>query len=613
VISQVLRNGYKADDFPASYSNFGSLLHPEDRDKTLQAEEAHLKEHTPYDVECRMVTENGEYRWFRARGQAIWDKQGRPLRMSGSIVDITKQKQTATQLQEARDELYEVNLKLQEGVEKAEWLSLEARSASRAKSEFLANMSHEIRTPMNGIMGMAALLQDTELDPEQQDYVQTIISSADSLLTIINDILDFSKIEAGKLEMEALDFDLRNSLEQMSDILAVDDNATNRFLLKKQLGSWGCRHDEAESAEAALVKLRAAAEQNDPYEIAILDMQMPEMDGEKLGRIIREDKTLADTLLVMMTSIGSRGDAARFKEAGFSAYLNKPVKQRQLYDCLIAVATGRAGGRQSECPALVTSHSLSDKKKQRVRILLADDNATNRKVALALLGKQGLKADAVTNGLEVLRALETTPYDLVLMDVQMPEMNGYEATAKIRDPSSGVLNHQVPIIAMTAHAMKGDREKCLEAGMDDYVSKPVRPQDLAEAINRQLKAVKSETAVVKGKKSPPAPSLFDPSELLEMLEGDKEIMALILNVFVEDTAVQLPALKQALEMRDNAKVRNLAHSLKGATGNIGAKSMQSLAAQIEIAGREAKLTGAEGLIASLSEQFEELKAILKEE
>ena len=396
-------------------------------------------------------------------------------------------------------------------------------------------------------------------------------------------------------------------------ILIVDDNVTSRFLLKKHLLSWHCRHDEAPDGETALISLRAAVEEGDPFELAILDMQMPGMDGEMLGREIKEDRSIRETLLVMMTSAGSRGDAARMQEIGFSAYINKPLKPSQLYDCLVTVLGGREDQEDSRPQPMVTRHSIAEERKRKTRILVAEDNPTNQKVVLAILAKLGYRADAVANGQEALKALATVPYDLVLMDVQMPEMDGFEATQKIRDAKSKVRNHQIPIIAITAHAMKGDREKCLEAGMDDYVSKPVNPQDLAEAINRRLGAVKSETVWIKGKKSSPATSLFNPSVLMEMLHGDEEMIASILKVFVEDTTVQLQALKQALDLGDNEKVRSRAHSLKGAAGNIGAKRMQSLAAQIEIAGRETNLTEAEDLIASLLEQFEELKAILKEE
>jgi len=266
-------------------------------------------------------------------------------------------------------------------------------------------------------------------------------------------------------------------------ILVVDDNATNREILQAQFKAWSARPEEAPDGETGLRLLREAARAGDPYRAAVLDMQMPGMDGETLGRAIKADAALADTRLVMMTSQGRRGDARRLKGIGFSAYLTKPVRRSDLFDSMAAVLSGetRKAGRP-----MVTRHSIREIRRGRTRILLAEDNITNQQVALGILKKMGLPADAVANGAEAVKALESIPYDLVLMDVQMPEMNGYEATARIRDPQSAVRNHDIPVIAMTAHAMHGDREKCLEAGMNDYLSKPVAPQALAEMLEKWL-------------------------------------------------------------------------------------------------------------------------------
>jgi len=214
---------------------------------------------------------------------------------------------------------------------------------------------------------------------------------------------------------------------------------------------------------------------------------MPEMVGEALGRAFKADQGLKDTALDMVTSWGQRGDAVRMKEIGFSAYLTKPIKQSQLFDCLVMVLGKPPDGtEEGEKPRLVTRHTLAEARHE-ARILLVEDNVVNQKFALLLLEKSGYRADAVGNGKEAVKALETDAYDLVLMDVQMPEMDGYEATEVIRDPQSKVRNHDVPIIALTAHAMKGDRERCIEAGMDDYISKPIRAQNLAVVIERFLR------------------------------------------------------------------------------------------------------------------------------
>jgi CheY-like chemotaxis protein len=223
---------------------------------------------------------------------------------------------------------------------------------------------------------------------------------------------------------------------------------------------------------------------NDPFETAIIDMQMPEMDGETLGQKIKQDPDLKNTILVLLTSMGKRGDAKRIEEIGFAAYLTKPVKQSQLYDCLTTVFSRKKEVLKNQPPTIVTRHSIAEDKKRKHRILLAEDNITNQQVALNILKKFGYNADVVNNGKEAVRALEIIPYDIVLMDCQMPEMDGYEATGEIRNSRSKVLDSKIPIIAMTAHTMKGDREKCLEAGMDDYLCKPVNPQELHDTLEK---------------------------------------------------------------------------------------------------------------------------------
>ena len=257
-------------------------------------------------------------------------------------------------------------------------------------------------------------------------------------------------------------------------VLVVDDNATNREVLTAQLQAWGVRSEEAPDGPTALQALYLARDAGDPFQVAILDMQMPGMDGAALARAIKADEKLKDTRLVLFSSLGERGDAranagdrlCRLPDQAGAAVgaLRLPVRR-----------AGRDRSWPSRRSPIVTRHTIREMRRGAVRILLAEDNITNQQVALGILKKLGLRADAVANGAEAVKALETIPYDLVLMDVQMPEMDGLEATQHIRDPQSAVRNHQIPIIAMTAHAMQGDRERCLEAGMNDYVTKPVVP------------------------------------------------------------------------------------------------------------------------------------------
>ncbi len=267
--------------------------------------------------------------------------------------------------------------------------------------------------------------------------------------------------------------------------LVVDGNVKNRKELTGCLGSWHCRYEEATDATVALDMLKTAYKQKDPFRIVLLTMQLPGMNGEKLGIKIKEDRELKDTVLVMITSLGMSGDATRFKEIGFSAYLTRPIKHSLFYDSLITVHNKTSGVSEKPQQSIVTLHSVLDERRHRVRILLAEDNLTNQKVAMRILEKLGFSADAVPNGFEAVQAVESRPYNLVLMDCQMPEMSGYEATHQIRTRST-IPNPNIPIIAMTANAMKGDREKCLDAGMDDYISKPVDPSALVDMIEKWL-------------------------------------------------------------------------------------------------------------------------------
>ncbi len=286
-------------------------------------------------------------------------------------------------------------------------------------------------------------------------------------------------------------------------ILVVDDLHTNLEIISSYIKSWKGRCHSAESGKEALSMMNLAVDAGGPFELVISDHMMPGMDGEQFGRIIKSDTKLKDTPLVMLTSRGIRGDVERIKKIGFAAYLTKPIKRAHLYDCLVTLLSDDYRGSGANGKSIfITRHTLTEKekirvykaddKKNKIRILLVDDNPVNQKLAIKLLTKFGFNTDSAMNGEDAVRKLETTTYDLVLMDVRMPLLDGYGATRIIRNVESNVLNHDIPIIAMTADAMKGDKEKCLDAGMNDYIAKPINPKNLRETIEKQISKIETQ-------------------------------------------------------------------------------------------------------------------------
>ena len=422
-----------------------------------------------------------------------------------------------------------------------------------------------------------------------------------------------ARLGRGVAPVPAVEPDPRPSISGLH-VLVVDDNQINRLMLARTLQAWKCRWSEAAQAAMALTSLRTAADAGDPFRVALVDMHMPETDGEQLGRLIKADPRLASTALVMLSSAGQRTNAGRLREAGFEACLIRPVRPAQLLDCLELVVRPKPlpspGAKLHSAEVTPTAQRAPHR-----RILVVDDNNTNQVLALAMLKRLAYRADAVANGLEAIQALAQIQYDLVLMDVQMPEMDGLEATRRIRDAQTGVLNPRVPIIALTAHAMKGDQDRCLAAGMDDYLTKPVRLPALTAVLQRWLESPNPPRA-----EGPPqaasagrATPVFDRADCLERMGGDEWQLRHLLRQFRLEARKLLAELHAAVGVSDRSRVQFLAHGLKGAAGGAGAGAVAELASELESAARKNAGAGFREQAARLDQAFAQFEQALATE
>ncbi len=382
-------------------------------------------------------------------------------------------------------------------------------------------------------------------------------------------------------------------------ILIVDDNATNRQVLREMLKLWECSYAEAADGFEALdiltktqkapEPLNAIPEVPEPFDVILVDYNMPGMDGEELAMKIKKKPAFQDIPLMLLTSSPRSGDALRMKDIGFSAYLTKPIKLSHLYDA-ISTVLGSAMEINSfkSKPDLITRHTLNEAYRAKTRILIVEDNLVNQKVAIRMLEKLGYRCDVSSNGKEALKALDMIPYDVIFMDCQMPEMDGYEATREIRR-IQGALKH-TPIVAMTAEALEGDREKCINAGMDDYLPKPIQINSLKMVLEKYLSLGEPETLSDKGsveteQETDPTPPV-DKERLMEVVAGDKEFEKELIILFREELLIRGNSMEKALDAGDMETLRKEAHSTKGSSGNIGAANLQDIAAKLQHSAEE---------------------------
>jgi CheY-like chemotaxis protein/HPt (histidine-containing phosphotransfer) domain-containing protein len=410
-------------------------------------------------------------------------------------------------------------------------------------------------------------------------------------------------------------------LEDLKDIraLIVDDNPTNRRILTLQAKGWRMISQESPDGESALTALRRAAQEGQPFQLAILDMQMPGMDGLDLAKHIKADPALRETRLVMLTSMGHPGQVWAAREIGVLACLTKPVRQTNLYDCLLGVLSGIHTPTPTE-----TTNPPPPLGNPSAHILLVEDNPINQKVARMQLQKLGFEPDLANHGREALEKVSKGDYHLVLCDCQMPEMDGFAATREIRRLEQGTSRH-IPIVAMTANAMKGDRERCLEAGMDDYISKPVQMEVLAQTVRRWLHLDAPTTASPQPSEGDPADATPAPSpsdeapyvsmdgidKLRGLDSGEGSFLKEVITLFLEDTPPRLLHLRNAVTAKDLHQMEREAHTLKGSTGNLGAQRMHLTCVTLVQMARAGVTEGALTLVDRLDEEYAATTEALK--
>ena len=403
-------------------------------------------------------------------------------------------------------------------------------------------------------------------------------------------------------------------------VLVVDDNQTNRFVLTEYFRSWGCLPVEATNGKEALSILKESIASKEPFDLLLTDFQIPEMSGFDLAKAIKTMETLEGVPIIVLTSAGKKGDGRICKEIGINGYLTKPIRHDDLHKAIVSVLGLSIGQGTAHLPALVTRHSIVEDFRKEVQILLVEDYPTNQQVAMRHLIKGGYQVDLAEDGRQAVEAYKRKAYNLILMDIQMPIMDGYAATQEIREIETRNLEpstiQRIPIIAMTAHAIKGYREKCLEAGMDDYIAKPLRRKDLLTMAEKWTGGIDDsrlkidDCTIPRGNQGSKAPMEYE--RALEEFEGDEEFLMEVLEGFIGNVTSQIKIIRQAISDGDAEIVRREGHSIKGGAGNLTAGKLVDIAFELENIGKYGMLEGGIVALEKLEQEFFRLEYFVAE-
>jgi PAS domain S-box-containing protein len=608
--------GYHEEEVGSEREWWKQHVHPEDRPAAFSSLQKRMGGHEDFwSAEYRFQRADGSYADVFDRGYILRDRDGRGVRMIGSIVDMTKQKREM-ELARTRDAALE---------------------SARLKSQFLANMSHEIRTPMNSVIGMTDILLHTELTDEQREFVEIVRVSGESLLTIINDILDFSKLEAGKLKFEILDFEPRSTVEEVT-VLLLDQLRAKPVKVSSWIspevpmiirGDPGRLRQVLTNLVSNAIKFTpqgeitirvALVEQGDSqvtlrFEVTDAGIGIP----EEARRYLFQPFSQADAsttrkyggtglglaickqLVTMMAGeIGCESASGKGSTFWFTARFEKAGVGASLPEASLAAIES----------ATSAPPRLSNARRRNMRILVAEDNPFNQKVVLRQLREMGFGADAVGNGIEALEAMHRISYDLVLMDCQMPDMDGYACAAEIRRLEDGAKH--VPVIAMTAHVMKDDRDKCLAAGMDDFLSKPVRVAHLEEVLTTWLGEQRAAGTGHCPTSDGTSPDPVDMDVLMEVAGNQPGQLQELANRYIDQTGGQLARLREAIAAGSMPEIKRLAHGMAGSSAMCGVTRVARLLREMERMAHGGQLAATPSLCEKIESEFERAKKFLSE-